>query len=401
MNASNGDVSPALLAAQQRLFALRKEAVIGKRLLLTETPITSYRLPINDLPAHLGWGSEVLTAILRKTSGKTTSDNHKNVTTTTGEIWGNTAVSPAAAHSSFQPNPDDTIKLFPDIALGMLRAEQAAPGRIWLLLRYLDRVGQGWLRIVSVRKTLSHKQSPLRVCGWRQLRNLLREGDGIFWTRDKTRIWLKSAANVAAALGVKRLTGKPVAVPVCVLTGSIGEVRANLYAGFHSGRLQEDRRRPIARETLTALTGVGRRTQLTYEAVTGLSVQHNYAIGEQYSAETAEKHAWHQGQATFVLQDSHGAQGKPGRSYVAWQLPNSYGGCHPHAPRGRQRRINRQLKDLVTIGAPGNSSERLQTRYYPDGKQAVKMASRHPAWDVYWWRQRTRNGRSDLWQQMR
>jgi hypothetical protein len=200
---------------------------------------------------------------------------------------------------------------------------------------------------------------------------------------------------------VERLRGKPVAVPVRVLSGGIGEVRANLYAGFHSGRLQEDRRQPIARETLAGLTGVGRRTQLAYEVVTGLSVQHNYAIGERYSAETAEKHAWHQGQATFVLQDSHGAQGRPGGSYIAWQLPNSYGGCHPQAPRGRQRRINRKLADLMSIGASGNNSERLDRRYYPDGKQAVSMASRHPEWDVYWWRQQTRNGRSDLWQQIK
>ncbi|MCA9922412.1 MAG: hypothetical protein KC421_08570, partial [Anaerolineales bacterium] len=198
------------------------------------------------------------------------------------------------------------------------------------------------------------------------------------------------------------LKGKPVAVPIHVLTGNIGEVRAHLYAAFHSGRAKADRQQPIARDTLAALTGVGRRTQLAYETVTGLTVQHNYAIGERYSPETAEKHAWHQGQATFVLQDNHGEQGRPGRSYIAWQLPNSYGSCHPHAPKGRQRRINRQLKDLVTIGALGNSSERLaDTRYYPDGKQAARMAARHPNWDVYWWRQRTRNGRSALWQQIR
>ncbi|MFQ5433675.1 MAG: hypothetical protein ACE5FD_02260 [Anaerolineae bacterium] len=352
------------------------------------------------LPDHLGWGSGPLTAVLRSTRRHKPHNNRKRAAYERGESEIETAVSLPKLLSVKQPNPDDTVKLYPDIALGMLRVEQAAAGRIWLLLRYLDEVGQGWLRVAIIRKNLTANHSPIRVCGWRQLRNLLRQGDGIFWTRDKTRIWLKSAANVAAALGVERLTGKPVTVPVRVLTGSIGQVRAHLYAGFHSGRCQEDRRQPIARETLTELTGVGRRTQIVYEALTGLSVQHNYAIAEQYSPETAEKHAWHQGQATFVFQDSHGTQGRPGRSYIAWQLPNSYGSCHPHAPEGRQRRINRKLTDLVIKGVPGNSRKRLDTRYYPDGKQAVKMASRHQEWNIYWWRQRTRNGRSDLWQQV-
>ncbi|KAA3663019.1 MAG: hypothetical protein DWQ04_11795, partial [Chloroflexi bacterium] len=392
--------SPQLQDANRRLLAIRAKALAHRQcfgdpcseereqhsvqsLVGESAPNADCHALPADLPDHLGWGSEVLTAVLRQAAGNATHYNKKSAIAMTGET---------AIFSNPQPsipNPNDTIKLFPDIALGMLRAEQAAPGRIWLLLRYLDQVGQGWLRVVKIRKTFTHKQSPIRVCGWRQLRNLLRQGDGIFWTRDKTQIWLKSAANVAAALGVERLTGKPVAVPVRVLTGSIGEVRAHLYAGFHSGRSKEDRRQPIARETLVELTGVGRRTQLAYEAVTGLSVQHNYAIGERFSPETAEKHAWHQGQATFVLQDSHGAQGKPGRSYIAWQLPNSYGGCHAHAPRGRQRRINRKLTDLMSTGASGNSSERLDTRYYPDGKQAVNMASRHPEWNVYWWRQQT------------
>lgn len=400
MDSTPGKHSSTLLAAQKRLLARREAlSVSGNQSSVNgiQLPETDHRSPITDLPPHLGWGSAAVTAVLRKTANQVQPDSKKAVEETAVSTK---SQSPILIPQSLIPNPNDTIKLFPDIARGMLLQEQAAAGRIWLLLRYLDKKGQGWLRVANCRSALTHQTSLIRVCGWRQLRNLLQDGNGLFWTRDKARIWLNSAANVAAALGVERLTGKPVNVPVRALAGKIGEVRAHLYAAFHSGRSDADKRQPIARDTLCALTGVGRRTQLAYEAVTGLSVRQNYAIGERYSPETAEKHAWHQGQATFVLQDSHGAQGKPGRSYIAWQLPNSYGGCHPHAPRGRQRRINRQLKDLVTTGAPGNNSERLDMRYYPDGKQAVKMASRHPARDVYWWRQRTRNGRSDLWQQI-
>ncbi|MCP5096100.1 MAG: hypothetical protein GY943_11140 [Chloroflexi bacterium] len=411
MNGRQDTPSSALLAAQQQLFARRKQLLeAGPLVSADKLPFTadksasSKRPPTRScaLPAHLGWGSAPLTAVLRNANDSHSpgSTNHAEEALRARDIRSETVISPSQTHATWTPNPHDTIKVFPDIARGMLRNEQTAAGRIWLLLRYLDREGKGWLRIASCKKALATKITPIRICGWRQLRNLLRQGEGILWTRDKTRIWLKSAANVAAALEVERLTGKPVSVPVHVFTGSIGHVRSHLYAAFHSGRSRDDQRQPIARETLTELTGVGRCTQLTYESHTGLAVQHNYAVGERYSSETAVKHAWHHGQATFVLQDSYGEQGKPGRSYIAWQLPNSYGSCHPHAPKGRQRRINRKLKDLVTTGAPGNNRDRLDTRYYPDGKLAVKTASRHPEWDVYWWRQRTRNGRSDMWQQV-
>jgi hypothetical protein len=417
MNGIHGKHSSALLVAQQRLLALRQqhrredpqpsvndEPLVDEEHTLAISEDVQFSSPVTSsvLPAHLGWNSAPLTSILRNRCHSTLKEanDRKRTPFNRRETGASAAIWNANPAPAFHPSPNDTIKLFPDIALGMLRQEHTAAGRIWLLLRYLDQEGKGWIRIANTRKNLSTKYAPIRVCGWRQLRNLLRQGDDVFWTRDKTRIWLKSAATVAAALDVTHLTSKPVALSVRVLTSSIAQVRAHLYSSFHSGRSREDQRQPIARETLALVTGVGRRTQQVYESLTGLSVQHNYAIGEQYSPETAVRHAWHRGQATFVLQDSHGEQGKRGRSYIAWQLPNSYSGCHPHAPKGRQRRINRKLADLVIIGAPGNNRERLHTRYYPDGKQAVRATSRHPEWAVYWWRQRTRNGRSDLWQQL-
>ena len=73
------------------------------------------------------------------------------------------------------------IKLYPGIGLGMLRQELTAPGRLWLMLRYLDVEGRGKLRIDIITKQLTAKHSSLRLCGKRQLRNLLRDGKGIFW----------------------------------------------------------------------------------------------------------------------------------------------------------------------------------------------------------------------------
>lgn len=69
---------------------------------------------------------------------------------------------------------------------------------------------------------------------------------------------------------------------------------------------------------------------------------------------TTEEAAWQHSRAMFVLTDNKGLQGKPGRRYLAWQLPNSYSGPHALLARGRQRHFNHQLVDLRQYGDVGN-----------------------------------------------
>jgi hypothetical protein len=273
----------------------------------------------------------------------------------------------------------------------MLRQEQAAAGRIWLLLRHLDEKGQGWLRIVIIRQQLTNKTPGLQVCGWRQLRNLMRQGEGVFWRRDKTRIWLQSVAKVAAALGVERLAGRPVTLPLSVLLGGIGDFRAHLYASFHSGRRGN---KPISRETLAVISGVPARTQREYEEIAGVTSRRNMAIGERYTPESVQKRAWLQGTAAFDFIDHHGRQGPEKRHYIAWHLPNSYEGCHQRATRGRMRKINREI-GLVKKRAQGNGlRDRL---FHPDGAAAGKAYNRNGEVDAYWHSEGGRRKKGALW----
>ncbi len=305
--------------------------------------------------------------------------------------------------------PGDWVKLYPDIGLGMLRREMTAPGRLWLMLRAIDREGQGSISIARAKELLVTESSAWRICGQRQWRNLLREGEGLFWTRDREQIWLKSVAKVALALGVERLAGRPVALPVAALVEGIGAFRAHLYTAFHSGRTKETVRgrqvMPIARVTLAGLSGVGASSQRAYEKETKTKVQTNFAVGEVATEENRENRAWNQGTAVFTLTDYRGQQGQKGKSYLAWQLPNSYLGQHQHRPKGRQKRINRQLKDLVMQGMPGNvgqasETQRLEKRYYPNGKEAALVRGSGLGRDLYWQGHRLRNQQFRLWQQM-
>lgn len=512
--------SSQLLEANRRLHELRAQAqsqrqVAGEApgLRLAEQP-SREALPtpakaaasVDDqvwsgeaAPAHLGWGSDAVTAVIHKHRlrepasaedgpGWLADLYHQRDQSRLRARLEETAVTRSISAASPTSTPQATIlrqaqdrcstpstaqlsspkpgsgqalpstgwvKLYPNIGLGMLHQELTAPGRLWLMLRYLDKEGSGVFRIDIIKRRLTQKSSTpsaslractepaevtgLRLCGPRQLRNLLQDGEGVYWTRDKERIWLRSAAKVACALGVEQLTGRPVALPVAALLDGIGAFRAHLYAAFHSGRTKETRHgtqvanrysSPIARDTLVGLSGVGQSSQRAYEARAKVKVQANFAVGEVAREENRENRAWTQGQALFELKDYRGEQGKKGKTYLAWQLPNTYIGQHQKRPRGRQKRINRKLKDLVMKGMPGNvgeTSERQKTDtstnsklvanavekrekiYFPNGKLAARAYGRGGRdvrqRELYWRMRRsvahkTAGSHFVLWQQL-
>ncbi|MCB8923621.1 MAG: hypothetical protein H6662_18700 [Ardenticatenaceae bacterium] len=377
------ELSDALRAAQVQLMALRQErqnSALPQRAKSDGRPLpppSAYSPKTSTLPAHLGWDSPAITAVLQKTAPLSTPSRSRTPLPQSKPITQPPAPSPTT----------NTLKIYPDVALGMLQAEKAATGRIWLLLRHLDSQGRGWINIEVARKRLAERPSPLRVCGNRQLRNLLAQGEGVFWQMGNGRIWLRSVAKVAAALGVWRLTGRPVALPIAVLTQGMGKVRAHLYASFHSGR-QKSTPAPIARATLQQLTCVHPRTQRRYERQARVRKQANYAIGQQANTSGAEHAAWQHGRAAFHLKDVKGLQGQRGATYLAWQLPNQYTGPHQPQPKGRQKRINRELADLFRKGMTGNSVQTVAPfqakRFFGNGKQAAQAYSRNAQRDVYW-----------------
>ncbi|MCK5921620.1 MAG: hypothetical protein KAG66_11815, partial [Methylococcales bacterium] len=329
--------SAALLEANRRLLALRAvnshQSTVSSEQLGKSSLLTDDCSLLTDLPSHLGWGSDRLTAVTRR-----------NQQTRTKPQGAHPHLSKPAVNkqqSTANNQQSTTVRLYPDIGLGMLRGKATAVGRIWLLLRHLDKTGQGWVSVEQARQHLTKKGAATHVCGWRQLRNLLKAGQGTFWQRDATRIWLRSTLHVAAGLGVERLNGRPVALPVKTLTSHVSDVRAHFYASFHSGKKGDGK--PIARETLAKISGVSPHSQRNYEKRSRVAVQQHIAIGAPINSDQMETQAWRRGNALFKFNDKQGKQGKPGTVYLAWQLPNSYVGPHSHCPKGRQKRLNRDL----------------------------------------------------------
>ncbi len=408
-------VSPSLelLTANERLLELRRQAqqnkaepgLSGSKQLSPDQPpwvnagsdevsVTAVTA-ITRLPSHLGWESQPVSLVVRKAwqrcevsatiSEQLRADHPSSCpmpdrSDTGGQPSG--VSEEVGSHFRF-PLDGDTVRQHPSIGLAALQAEQVAPYRVWLLCRYIDEQGQGWLPVSEVCQQLTGKGSMLRLFGWRRLRQLLGQGHGLFWEWDKTsgRLWLHGAAFVAAKLDVPRLVGRVVALPISALTAGIGDFKAHLYAAWHSGRRRNN---PISREVQATLTGVPERTQRHYCKVTKIRQQSNIVIGSQYTPEEAEQQAWQRGRAIFSFTDFQGRQGRKGRRYIAWRLPNSYSGPHRQTANGRIRKINRRLTDLVDKGAQGNGHEPVEKRYYANGKAAARTWNRDTTKEVYW-----------------
>ena len=163
---------------------------------------------------------------------------------------------------------------------------------------------------------------------------------------------------------------------------------------------------PIARTTIKKICQISRRTQRKYEILAKVRSQHNFAIGPQAKTANKQETAWQQGQALFHLTDHKGKQGKPGKTYLAWQLPNSYIGPHAQLSRGQQKRINQELADLFTQGITGNGKvldacDKVghSQRFYGNSRLAAKAYHQPDKQDVYWCSNQTHRShhRLQLW----
>jgi len=385
---SSWELSPELQQAQARLLQLRIERGI--------VPKNKDELAFEAAPVAEPCNWELRNARLalqqlRLQHGIAINDKPKITRT---NDW---LIDQGEPHANQMVKAPATVTIHPSIALAILRQHVEAPARVYFLLRVIDKGGRGWLSVENIRQELTRNDSPLRICGWRRLRQLLREGEGVFWQRDDNdRLWLKGAHKIAYKLDSGRLQGFPVELPVSALLGGIQPVRAAFYATFHGGRDSK----PISRETLESLSGIPGRTQLEYDRVARVERTRNIAIGERHTAENAQERAWHHGRAAFHFIDTAGRQGRAGREYVAWHLPNSYRADYQRRSRGSRKRLNRELADLVKKGIPGNDDRAIEKLFFPNGALAAKQYNRNPEQDAYWRQEeRTRIG-GRLWRVM-
>jgi hypothetical protein len=397
----NGDfLSQSLLNAQEQLERKRERVQASctgfahsSQEQTTISRMDTHGTGSTSLPGHLGWGSEPLTRALRNNSKQVTRQDLS--ISEPGHPQEQVPIPDPGSGRRGRLSSQERIRIYPDIALALLRCRLVATARVWLLLKYLDKEGKGWFERRDVDRFLAQSNSEYHICGQRQLRKLLAKGDGIFWRRSGGRLWLRSTSKVAAQLHLQRLRGHPVSLPLTILLRGIGEVRAHLFGCFHSGRAGGDGlSKPIARSTLKKISSLSARTQRNYEQRAAIFRQVNFAIGGRVTGRDLENRGWRHGRAFFIYSDNQGLFGLPGLEYTAWQLPNSYRGPYDIQPNGRQKSINREIADLFMKGITGNgilledgkrsSLNRVSGMYFNSGQAAATFYNLNPQQDRYW-----------------
>ncbi len=346
-----------LAAANARLMARRAQLAEKKP---AETKRDTHT-PSAEFPPHLGWGGAAPIVHSAPSHGHTSL-----------EVLHASLTSPAQAECPERQLDAAKVVVRPSLLAAMLKGEVVSIGRIYLLCRHIDQAGRGWLVIDDLRDQLTRKDSPLRVCGWRRLRQILQAGKGTFWERDDHgRLWLNGLTRVAAQLAVQRFSGDAVELPLDILLSSIGTVRGAFYATFHSGRDST----PIARATLRDITGVAERTQRNYD------IQHDVAISANFTLIQGEENHdlyFEKGRAAFRFTDKLGKHGTAGQCYTAVRLPNSYKISRYTRLSDKRKRLNKRLRqDLVKYGTQGNSSNLRGKVYFSDGRKMVQDKSKN------------------------
>ena len=271
----------------------------------------------------------------------------------------------------------DAVAVYPSIAAAALKAGEGAAFRIWSLLMHEWGGAGGWTTRAAAHELLVSNDGGVFKSN-RRLNQILCAGSGSFWTIDEDgRIWLHGAARVAAVLKVEHLQGKRVYVPLKKLRGSIKNAKAALYSTIHASRKAQ----PISRATLRDLTGVAERTQVDYDQSAETKTTRNFALVASNTPENAQQAAFKFGQSVFAFVDWKGKQGAENGRYIAQRLPNTYNTALITAPKGRRKKVNRRLKDLVKKS--GAREQQALTLFHSDGKRAAK-AMNNGAADSYY-----------------
>lgn len=200
----------------------------------------------------------------------------------------------------------------------------------------------------------------------RYLKALLRAGEGVFWTYDRDRLFIRSQVNVAVALvalahsrGIPVENNKPGVRPVWVsFAGSIGDVRANLFAAWC-----EHRKAPtISQDELGRLFNVERHTITQWARAAGIELRQNYA--QTTDKDMLPDHAGHAYQ--YLTRD--------GDVRWTWRMANTYvpKTTKLHTHKGKARKIRTAVNAVIETPRPGDecpAGQRNKRLYHTDAKR--------------------------------
>ena len=138
-----------------------------------------------------------------------------------------------------------------EVAVAAMREGMSSHYQLWLAARMLDEAGCGWVRWEDLCTAVCQPGSWFMYQVPR-LRQILREGEGLFWDVGKGRVWLRSLARVAGVFGLQRLGGEFVTIDRETAVAGAQRFRAVCFAAWLTNH-----KNPMTQATIERLTGIG------------------------------------------------------------------------------------------------------------------------------------------------
>ena len=257
---------------------------------------------------------------------------------------------------------DIRIKIYPDILIAAARGANGGAAKLWALAKHANPGGCGSIPNKALRQYVINDLGVWRgtydVWFARALKIKLLE-------RQDNNIKRTSVARAAVIVGAEHVK-RPVYIDLSkfIKTGWLAGVWA---AWLISNKLTD---KPISRAALRVLSGIPGRCQLDYEKLAGVYNRHNYSKHEGINTK----------EAYYYLSQEKKRPVFDYQGQVMERLPNSREVNDQSitlAPKGRTRRVNSQLKDLLNIG--GQDPKNTITRLYCQGDKQTKATLKHIA----------------------
>lgn len=197
----------------------------------------------------------------------------------------------------------------------IMKQESIKEARLYYALRFIDSFASGNLLISDVLDLLGNKDSGTYLLDRRYLKDRIKSGNGIFWVVKEDRIWLLGLEKILVNLDGNDFGKYAARLSFDDVFTSHKRFKRALYEIVHCTGNDH----PIARETLTEITGLGRKAQRNLEG--WMCVEPNFARTNLYWTENnVESMRWHKPHM-FKMTCKVGE--KIG-DYIGFQIANTY-----------------------------------------------------------------------------
>ncbi len=236
----------------------------------------------------------------------------------------------------------EQVKSYPELNMAAMQRRKDKPYRLWLLCRYLDADGRGWVTLDALRRLTAPMVT--RQTLWRTLS----QGEGAFWHKDCDRVYLRGLQAIADHFETYPSTN-PVLVPLADFA-KIAAFRAALVATLFAKK-----ERTISHATLARLTGRTRRTIISYMKRARVRVTENRMLSKRPVTPYVDAELAEQGYYRTRIN---------GHWHMVRRIPNSYDADFETAPHG-------MVKHLVK---PSSTTQGALSRRYFTKPTAIARA---------------------------